>query len=195
MKIIAFNGPPGSGKSFGAEIIRKNAVLPVYSGEIVRPLRNMIGTLIGKSWLEIEPIKDKAIFPDYDGEDGLTYRELMINISDGMKVWFGEDIWIRLFLNRLKARDLAYASQCIVTISDLGFQNEVDLISKWVEPENFHLIRLRREDCSFEGDSRDYVNPVDENTFDELYNYGDESYNGNLLEILAETEQLETLGA
>ena len=67
---------------------------------------------------------------------------------------FGKDIFGKVLVNRLCTPEPLPA---IAVISDTGFEAECKPIIEYATPERCVLIQLQREGCTFEGDSRSYI--------------------------------------
>lgn len=65
---------------------------------------------------------------------GMTTREMLQRMGDGMRDWFGEDVWIKLLDQDLRWREVNES----VIIDDVRYVNEAEYIKN-----NGHLIRLK----------------------------------------------------
>jgi len=146
MKVLLFNGPPGSGKDTIAR-----AVLPFLPGRVdtfklAQPIRNWVCSTLGvpDEWIEGHKADP---FPTFGG----TVREAMIWYSESvMKPRFGPTVFADILVRNLAASTAAYA-----TVTDCGFQTEVDVVRR--EHPTAHLFQMHRDGCSFKGDSRYWV--------------------------------------
>lgn len=151
-KIILLNGPPSSGKDTAARYIclHFNARHHKFS----RPLRAAMQEFFGftpETIKVVEAHKDErkvALFND------LTWREVLISFSeDWAKPTFGNDIFGKIALGQL----LRATGTDITVFSDCGFRSEVEVIVDRVGVDNCLVIQLSRDGCTFEGDSRSYL--------------------------------------
>jgi len=152
MHFLLLNGPPQSGKDTAAAIIdgRRNEVLIVqekFSYPLKASFLSCSNGLMAKLWLDHQ--KEK-VFPPL----GVTPRQFQIMLSEHFfKPHFGPEVFIRLLLERVK-----YAvPSSLVVVSDCGFQTEYDYLVKMVGKEHTTLWRIMRPGCTFDGDSREYV--------------------------------------
>jgi hypothetical protein len=154
-RVILLNGPRGSGKDTAAELIQRMGPFPTEHHKFADPLRWATPGLFGISiqrWEEfymLPEIKTKR----FDILRGMSPAEAQIMVSEEfMKPKFGEGVFGELFVDRVM---LSSHPPEIVVVSDSGFREE----SYWVTGnfEDVLLVRLHREGCTFEGDSRSYI--------------------------------------
>ena len=93
----------------------------------------------------------------WDKLGGMSPRQLMIFLSENfMKVVFGKNVFGK-FSARL-ASSYAYATGGTVYVfSDGGFAEEVSEVVKSVGAENVYVLQWKAEGCSFDNDSRRYL--------------------------------------
>lgn len=173
MNFILFNGPPRSGKDTAAKFAydyikanHLNRLFPLwekFSFPNKRAFAGMMGAVCD-SWGVVEPyeqIKDEPI-----QALGFSYRQWQIDYSEKfMKPVYGQDIFGRLLLDRLAFYNM---NLFVPIVSDCGFQVECDVL----RDHNVLLFTLYREECSFEGDSREYVEPAPGWRYHDLVNEG-----------------------
>jgi hypothetical protein len=151
MKILLLNGPPRSGKDEVLKIIARLGY-QVHHEKFAKPLRDSVCGLLGISDEDLE--ERKARDP--------RVRQLMIGLSERVaKPILGDVFFAEACADRVY-RDCRLGIVEQVVITDCGFQHEVDHFIAYLEwlgilPE-FQLWTLGRAGCSFEGDSREYVN-------------------------------------
>lgn len=164
MNFLLFNGPPRSGKDTAAlaawdyltETPRWNKYSPVWEKFSFPNKRAFAGQMNGfiDNWGNVEDYEDKK------GEDipilGVSYRQWQIDYSEKfMKPMYGEDIFGRLLLKR--CLDFTTKPNTpIFIVSDCGFQVEVEAL----RGHNVCLFSMLRHGTSFEGDSRQWVEPL-----------------------------------
>ena len=174
--VIFVNGPPRSGKDTATSAlkdlynlsgpeaeraIRDGSMQPgarhCIAPKMSQPLKDAIMTLFGFTSARmamIETMKDKPS----DFLMGRTYRQVQISLSEHfMKPLFGKGIFGKLLLARIMPRLRSDAPPELVVISDSGFAEECTPIMQHVEPENCLLLHLQREGCTYERDSRSYI--------------------------------------
>ena len=150
--IIFINGPPGSGKDEAADIIRRRvhrSVTVRLSSPLKRGLQELLG-LDFQEWNEMlrQGNKDKPI----TFHSNVTTRQALIKLSEEyLKPIFGKDIFGQIAVRKM--RGLA-ASHYIL---DIGFNEELVPILDKYSRGNCRLLRLSRPGCSFDNDSRYYV--------------------------------------
>lgn len=84
--------------------------------------------------------------------NGQTYRQVQISFSeDWLKPQFGDDILGHIMQRQLKQQTVEYA------ILDCGFREEIIPVIDAYARSNVLIIQLEREGCSFDGDSRSYI--------------------------------------
>jgi hypothetical protein len=157
MNIILFNGAPQSGKDTAANIAAE--YIKNTHGYRYWPLpekfsyphkRAFDATFRGAlGGLSYEHNKEETI-----PAIGVSYRQWQIDFSEAfMRRLYGKDIFVRLFLARCGGYN---PTMFIPIVSDCGFQTEADELRE----HNCLLFRMLREGCTFENDSREYVEPA-----------------------------------
>lgn len=157
MKIVLFNGPPGSGKDTAVDLLMKERAalqeklqMMVLSERFAAPLKDAVHVMVGRAYTE----QQKEI-PQIE-LGGLTPRQVYIAMAETfVKPTFGPDAWARFMLNRIEWGNTLYL------VRDLGFIEEARTMINEVGPENVLIIRLLREGKSFKGDSRSYISTKD----------------------------------
>lgn len=158
-KIIFLNGPPGSGKDQAGIILKRTHGARTY--KMSHPMKEALAALFYidpfQMKEEIEPTKDQRTFDMFEcGRDRkiMTWREVQISFAE---TWarpvFGYDIFGRLAVEYLKQ----LTSFDMTVITDTGFREETIPIIRHVGHDNCLLIQLMRDECTFEGDSRSYI--------------------------------------
>lgn len=157
MNFILFNGPPRSGKDTAAKIALDyvHKTRGAYWEKFSYPLKRGFAGIVDHSIDDegnvdtFERIKENII-----SFLGVSYRQFQIDMSEKfMKPLYGNDILGRLLLQR--CHEIASMSNYppVFIVSDCGFQVECDVL----KDHNVLLVRMVREDCTFKGDSRQYV--------------------------------------
>lgn len=94
---------------------------------------------------------------------GMSPRQAMIWFSeDVMKPKFGQDIFGQLAAKNIERWGGNNPGIFrVVVFSDSGFVQEAQVLRDQYKAENILLVSLRREGCTFSGDSRGYIDPKD----------------------------------
>ena len=154
IKCILFNGPPGSGKDAAAQHLLNSWLvdrhLKFASGRVIDSLTNIFR--LPHNFFKDRGTKDRACLNSF------TPRDLLIDFFEniGKKYW-GEDVWAQLCYKDMAV--IHWASKTEVNtfvISDLGSTIELDTLAKQ-DDIALLVIRLHREGCNFDNDSRSYV--------------------------------------
>lgn len=175
MRVTLLNGPPRSGKDYAGELIATApAALGLAAGpkvhvdKFARRLKESAHALYG-IFVGLRPAphdhfenrKDAAL-PHFFGR---SPREVYIALSERhMKAMHGRGIFGRLLAEDLEAEFPSRGSgleldELIVT--DSGFREEAEALLEHLRPSSCRLVRLRREGCTFDGDSRSYLDLSD----------------------------------
>lgn len=165
--IILLNGPAGSGKdTLAAMLLAQGSVQQVM--QFKAPMFDIALAASGLDpatwWCRYN---DRALKEAPWGVlGGMSCREFMIHISEKfIKPVFGDDYFGRQVALKYTHRAAGIVD---VTVSDSGFQSELNALNNEVGPENVLVVRLRRCGYTFRGDSRTYVTPQVGNHFIEV---------------------------
>jgi hypothetical protein len=155
--LIAFNGPPGSGKDTAAiyamahlqHVLRVKTVLDRYS----MPLKLALKAATGWSLEQIDEFKGK----NHPLAFGMDTRKLQIGISeDVFKAEGGPEIFGQLFVHRNAMLAAQHDVECIV-VPDAGFPAETLHVMQAWRDVNILFVRLHRTGRDFAADSRSLV--------------------------------------
>lgn len=151
-RIVLLNAPPRAGKNTaaaGASAVLQGVAVIGFSHH----LKRSVHAAFGLGW-DLDPDHFDAV-KSHPSEQffGMTPRQAYIWWSEEVikpkfgKEWFGE-----MFMR-------AARSACADTIiaPDSGFTEEAERVAKEVGPHNVMLIRLHKTGCTFDGDSRSYI--------------------------------------
>lgn len=157
MYIVAFNGPPRSGKDTLAEMLANHmdaqgVTMMVVPESLSFPLREIaytmtgwIGSPDGPNYEQFKTTHFKAF-----GKDG---RQIMIDVSERfLKPTYGMEIMANLLIARN-----SNIGPAIILIRDSGFQIEIDPLIRWVGEDNLFVVSVNRDGTTFDGDSREWV--------------------------------------
>jgi hypothetical protein len=171
-KIILLNGPPRSGKDTAADFIyrRFNAKKMKFSDPVKDGTHASYG-MPGIATDAFEDVKDEP----RDEFLGMTPRRAYIIHSEHyMKFVHGPGVYGDIAARRVP-------SDGIAVFADSGFISEAAPVARMVGLENILVLRLFREGCTFDGDSRSYIALDGSETYDIT--------NGSLEIFLGEIEE------
>lgn len=164
--VVFLNGPPGCGKDlvashlvqylafermkFAATIKRMAAAMLNISNDTVERLKDTEFAILSKE----TKVTDGAFGTErYEYGEKDTLRRLLIRISEEfLKPTYGDGIF-----GRIAAKELQRSSYPLIVFTDSGFVEEANTILRSVGQRNTVLIRLHREGCNFNNDSRGYL--------------------------------------
>jgi DNA polymerase III delta prime subunit len=163
MKVILFNGPPGSGKdTLAAELSNK---LSYYDMETIN---HKFAYAIKKPVKEMFNLTDKEYNKYFESPEkdepqtrfqNKTPREVLISFSEKWaKPLFGKRIFGTIagqYIVNNYLKDIDF-----VIFSDCGFEEEVKGLADYVGEANIVVFNLFRENTGFKNDSRNYVQNV-----------------------------------
>lgn len=174
-KICLLNGPPGCGKDTAA-----SHLVPYFAFQKMKfatPLKRAICGLLDMSESALERHKDETfvilrkefrVIDENFGNEVIKYgpeeklRSLLIDFSENyIKPKYGNT-----FFGRLAAREINRSASPLIIFTDSGFIDETQPVIHMYRRENICIIRLKREGCTFEGDSRSYLPDIAGHNFD-----------------------------
>lgn len=212
LKVVVFNSPPRGGKGVGAshmkEVINgQEGNLAAFHMEFKDELFKLAANTVrvdmedfmedydsqvrdvngfNQSWARQFSSVDMDTWwkdvPLYKVADlFLSTRQLLIHVSEKViKPSFGNDAFGKAMVSQLPENG-------VVFVSDSGFSEELQPVINHVGADNVLVIRLHRDGCTFEGDSRDYLTPE---MFEGTVKIRDIYNNGTLDEFKFEVEAL-----
>lgn len=204
LKVVVFNSPPRSGKNIAADhmcntinTLGSNLIAyhKAFKDELFKICANTLGVSVeeyqtdydrqtpDKVWWmkDLVSISTSASMKVQGEKKLYSQREFLIHMSENViKPSFGKDAFGKAFVNSLP-------EEGIVFVSDSGFPEELQPVIDHVGAENVLVIRIQREGCSFEGDSRDYLTPE---MFDDKVQFYQIVNNGTEKEFLEGVEEL-----
>jgi hypothetical protein len=153
-KVVILNGAPSSGKDTVAQWLDevKYNGYSVYKQEFKEKLYDILGAIYSLPLHEVYSLSDresKELPQECFG--GLSLRQAMIKVSENIiKPNYGED-----YFGIMAAKALIEGE--LNVFSDGGFQSELAPIIDKVGEDNVLIIRIHRDGCTFENDSRDFL--------------------------------------
>ena len=180
LKVVVFNGPPRSGKGIIAKYLTdgintEDNSIPSFhmefKDELFKVCANFLGGTVG-SFLQYYDLKTLEVltnpvegnypewFKDFKGttsqrvvNTNYSKREFLIHVSENViKPSFGNSAFGTALVNNLPEEGYVF-------ISDSGFKDELQPVIDRVGEDNVLVVRINREGCTFEGDSRNYLDP------------------------------------
>lgn len=169
MKIILFNGAPGSGKTESAGyFVDKYKSLEINFKEPLVDLTKRFYQFSDSEWEHLYTRDNKETVVQ---EIGKSPRQCLIHVSEEViKPVFGKGVFGKIIADKI--RNISYHSTNTIVCGDCGFIEEVYELVKEFGIENIYLVKLIRRGRTFEGDSRKYIDSrmfPDDNYF-EIYN-------------------------
>ena len=167
--VVLLNGPPGCGKDTVATHLVP--YLQFHKMKFAAPIKRAVCGLLDMSESTLERHKNEPFsilrressredenFGNtiYEYSEPESPRRLLIDLSESfLKVKYGETIF-----GRIAYRELQRSASDLIIFTDSGFAAEANAIIRFIGKENCILVRLHREGCTFEGDSRSYLEDI-----------------------------------
>lgn len=148
---ILFNGPPSSGKDEGCEFLVTNFGFKhlSFKDQLFIDTINLFG--VSEEWFMSGYKQGQKEIPE-DKLDGLSRRDSLIHTSENvMKKKYGTGYYGTKTAEKLDN----VSSYCF---SDGGFADEIQPVINTIGRNNICIVQLFRDGCSFDRDSRNYVN-------------------------------------
>jgi hypothetical protein len=148
--LILLNGPPRCGKDTAGAILGEQIEMPWMTEKFSAALKDATHLLYRLAW-PCDHYEDTKDVPT-SAFLGLTPRQAYIGVSERyMKPTHGEDVFGR-FLAESIQRSTPNIETVIIT--DSGFLAEARHVAALAE--RVLAVRIHREGCTFDGDSRSY---------------------------------------
>jgi hypothetical protein len=162
--IVILNGPPGSGKDTIANLIAEtteNWMHLMFKEQLYYDVCKVYDVPLKKAMPYFTDRKKKEKHTKVFG--GLTPRGALIHVSEKIiKPMYGLHHYGAVLADRI----LNEPDHMNYIISDGGFVAEMKVMLQMVEGiHEVVIVQLRREGCTYEGDSRNYVNDFPSITF------------------------------
>lgn len=169
MRIVIFNGPPRSGKDSAAYMLAQTLSMvnrPCVMMKFSQALKDAASEILANSMTakehdtigDFEDVKDAHKFKTL----GITYRQLQIDISEKfMKPLYGEDVFGKIAEAQIRFHlvetDRTVDDDITFIFSDGGFDVELEHLCKAFGKENVLVVKMIRDGCTFDNDSRGYL--------------------------------------
>lgn len=152
--VVVLNAPANAGKDMVAEYLTSLGCIgeyEVHHKEFKKPLFDIakaVAQIKDHEWdklytREFKEVPSSKLF-------GRSPREHMIHTSENLI----KPVYGNLYFGNVLAMSLDYG---INVVSDSGFYSELVPIVDKVKASNILLVRIHRDGCSFDGDSREYL--------------------------------------
>lgn len=166
-QVVILNGPPNCGKdTLVRELSKMRKVNHCSFKEPMFDIALAASGISRDDWFDRYNDRNLKEEP-WDRLNGMDCRSFMIQISENfIKPLFGKDHFGTLATNQVQ--------EGLNIFTDGGFLEETETIVDEFGQRHVKLIRLHREGCTFEGDSRDYIyDKVVRQTYDVTLETGD----------------------
>lgn len=155
MRAIFVNGPPRAGKDLATQAIVQAFPEGTYKKKFAAPLERAIKAFFDLGFLEYGELREKQKGTPAAALLGKSMREVMISLSeDWAKKFYSPSVFGTLAAQTLPVRPRNHA---LVVFSDCGFQEEVTIVADHLKRKNCLILQVRRDGCSYEGDSRNFI--------------------------------------
>lgn len=175
--IVLFNSPPGGGKDESARYLESQSwgVQKEFKEKLFEIALAVSGLEEEYWWTIYTAPRDSKLNKETPLHQlgGLSQRQLLVKISEEwIKPVFGERYFGECAVSSiLHTYRFLHPSQNIF-FSDSGFLPEARVLQEEFGKENVMLVRLYRDGCNYDGDSRQYLQPEDFELTIDLYNNG-----------------------
>ena len=154
--IFLFNGPPGSGKDFAA-----NSLEVSFGATHVTFKEQLIIETVKHFDCDFDEFcrraSDRVLKEtSWDALGGLTPRQALIETSENnIKPKYGDAYFGVRLADRIA--ELKEAGEEHFVVSDSGFVGEAQALIERFGDDEIVLVRIQRDGCTFDGDSRKYL--------------------------------------
>jgi DNA polymerase III delta prime subunit len=160
MNVFLLNGPPGVGKDLTgmllAQMLPGSASIAKFANVLKVSVHAVIALMANLGKCEPSDTYEKDKDEPHPDFFGAKPRDAYIAMSELFaKPLFGKKIYGKVMERQIK--DLKAKCCDHVVITDSGFSEEAQHLIDTFQDVTFHLIRINREGCDFDGDSRSYI--------------------------------------
>jgi len=184
--LILISGPPRSGKDTLATWL--SHVMDYKVMKFARPIERALQGFFGMNHHEFNERRNKLKDEPWQLLQGKSFRNCMQSFSEDWAKQYGSDIFGRIAAyNVVHDRDEGFNR---FVFSDCGFTEEVAPVIRRFMVEEVILVKLFRDGCTYEGDTRNYpdVSQFDGIEIREYHNNGTEADLFDFGETLIEGE-------
>lgn len=181
MYLVLVNGPPRSGKDTVARILYEiySPKMPTKIIKLADPILQCVFSIFPNvnedNYEELKSNKTPV------AEGNLTVRDVMIKLAeDFIKPTLGKNAFVDIAINRInniRALLPNGGDNSMIIISDLGFDEEYDKFLQYCADESSNikmiLIKVYKNGCTFDEDSRKYIDVPDKKNVTELRLHND----------------------
>ena len=167
--VILFNGPPGAGKDTGRNILGQG-IPGMVAFSFGERLKSATHDLYGCGDLGYDFFDGKKDTPN-ENFYGRTPREAYIEFARVVEAILGEDFFAKALISVMESQFYMRGNPpTAIIISDLGFKSEADTIIEAFGVPSVLIVRVHAEKrgCTFDGDSRRYIDARDTPPFTEF---------------------------
>lgn len=164
MRITLLNGPPRCGKDTLGGMLEEQLLGTGVQLKFAKALKEKVHASLGLLDHNGRPLPHDAFEPRKDEPliefHGVSPRQAYIEFSEGYaKPLWGPGIFGEWLVEEIVKLNVSRISHVIVT--DSGFRSEATVLIDRFGADNVRLVQIRRDGCSFDGDSRSYIHLAD----------------------------------
>lgn len=160
--VIIFNGPANSGKDAAVRGVLEEVEVDGWTHQMFKtPLYEITAAIYRipldtfVHWATDRTLKETP----NDALGGHTPRQVLIEVSEKViKPYYGSDYFGRAAVSELRQSE-PHPNGNYFLFSDGGFVEEAVPLFDYVGRQNSLVIRLHRDGCTYNGDSRRYLEP------------------------------------
>jgi len=159
VKLFLLNGPPGCGKDTLANAV-SGSDRTFVKNSFAFPIKEANAAFYSltddqRDLFEKDRVLKESPHPLLLGK---SWRQVNIDLAElFVKPNMGKDTFGKLLINRYKQAVNAGNKIQNIIISDCGFIEEINPLVEFFGKQNVHIIKILRPNCSYKGDSRNYV--------------------------------------
>lgn len=157
MQVITLSGKKRAGKDTSG-LYLKHALINTYGKKVelialAEPMKDMVAKLLNITVEEVEYLKNAEVeYINYSGVNPLTVRNLLQNFGQGLKEYFGRDVWCELVEKKMTDDDTIYI------ITDVRFPFELDYFLKRYATNSIKI----EKDQEYDEDSHESEQYIDD---------------------------------
>lgn len=165
VKIILFNGPPGSGKDFAARAILDDPEIQDnfdrHFDRFAMPIKKALAAIFDRP-LDYYGVSrfDRNKEESNETLCGLSYRTSLIKMGASVRNTYGDGVFGMLLGRRISQHVALHGRDDfpqLIVVPDLGRDSELEALFEYYNPANVLIVKLSRQGKSFDHDSRRFV--------------------------------------